>query len=344
MKRSRILTVVAATAAVVGTTFIGAGMANAATSVSPYNADGTDASWVNTAAQLGQENQPTAGYPATGWFYGATTPEVSGTAAFGPAGVTLSGGTTQLLTATNQPGTDLEDLVNDADFVSAGQVNFQIPLYTNIGGANQGFTTLRPADFGTQDFASTGRWTTSGIFGSFAAGSTHSIAEYQAEIAADAPASTIIGYGFITPAGSTGTVSAVQFAGESTYFTPTPDGTYVPTTLTKTAVTTTGVHVSGSGFFPGEVVDVGFLIDGAQSGGPLDGVTLTAGDDGTVDAQIVIPASAVTTPGTYNLVLVGERSSIDLAGVVTVTADPAAVVTPIAPVPTPVRAAATFAG
>jgi hypothetical protein len=343
VKRSRILTVVAATAAVVGTTFIGAGMANAATPVSTVNADGTDATWVNTPAQLGVEG---ATYPATGWFTGNVAPATAGTTTFGPNGVTLTG-TTQLLTATSEAGTDLQDLVTDADFVSSGQVNFQIPMFLNTGGAagaDTNFTTLRPADFGTGDFVDgNGRWISTAAVGNIPAETAANLSDFEAQITTAAPNSEIIGYGFITPAGSTGTVSAVQFGGDSTYFTPTPGGEYQPTSLTLTAVKTTGFHVTGSGFFPGETVDIGFNVDGAQSGGPIEGLTFTASPTGTVDAQVVVPAQYVPAAGTYNVVLVGERSSVVLSGVVTVTADPA-VVTPIAPVPTPVRAAATFAG
>lgn len=338
MKHSRILTAVAASAVVVGTTFAGAGMATAAP-------DSADATWVNSTDDLGQETN--AGYPATGWFYGDTAPAVSGTATFGPSGVTLAGGTTQLLTGTTEPGADLENLVTSADFISSGDVDFQIPLFTNTTGEDTGFTTLRPADFGSQDFTASGQWTTSNALGGFAAGSTHSIAEYESELSTLAD-SEIIGYGFLTPAGSTGTVTAVQFGGDTTYFTPDPEGTYQPTSSTVSEVSTDGIHVIGSGFFPGETIAVGFVKSTAQSGGPIDGLTITADENGAVDEQLVIPASAVSGAGTYRLVLIGETSGIALSNDYTVTADPSAPATPAptppAQVPTPVRAAATFAG
>ena len=82
MKRSRIITVVAASAVVVGSSLAGAGIASAAPIA-------VDAAWVNTPADLGEETS--AGYPATGWFYGDTAPATSGVAAFSAAGVTLTG-------------------------------------------------------------------------------------------------------------------------------------------------------------------------------------------------------------------------------------------------------------
>ncbi|MBA8989631.1 hypothetical protein FHW23_000863 [Curtobacterium pusillum] len=342
MKRSRIMTVAAATAVVAGSTFFSAGMATAAP-------DSSSATWVNTTADLGQET--TAGYPTTGWFYGDTAPATSGVAAFSPNGVTLTG-PTQLLTATSEPGVDLQDLVTSADFISTGSVDFQIPMFLNTGGAtgaDTNFTTLRPADFGDGDLVDgNGRWISSAPVGTIPADTAANLSDFEAQITATSPNAEIIGYGFITPAASTGTVRAVQFGGDTTYFTPTPAGTYQPTSSTVTEVTTDGVHVIGSGFFPGETVDVGFVAAGSQSGGPIDGLTLTADANGAIDAQLVIPASAVPGAGTYTLALVGEASGIFLTNQYVVTADPSTPVTatpvPTAPVPTPVRTAATFAG
>jgi hypothetical protein len=338
VKRSRIITVVAASAVVVGTSLVGAGMATAA----PVS---TNATWVNTAAALGQETA--AGYPTSGWFTGDTAPATSGVAAFSPNGVTLTG-PTQLLTATSQPGADLQELVTSADFISTGSVDFQIPMFLNTDGADSAFATLRPADFGDGDFVDgNGRWVSSAPVGNIPAETAANLADFDAQITATAPDAEIIGYGFITPATTTGTVQAVQFGGATTYFTPTPAGTYQPTSSTVTEVSTEGIHVIGSGFFPGETIAVGFLIDGSQSGGPIDGLTLTADEDGAIDAQVVIPASAVSGPGTYTLALVGTTSAIALSNAYVVTADPSvapAPVPPVATVPTAVPAAVTFAG
>ncbi|MFJ3384537.1 MULTISPECIES: hypothetical protein [unclassified Curtobacterium] len=343
MKRSRIITVVAASAVVVGSSLVGAGMATAA----PVS---VGAQWVNSTADLGQETS--AGYPATGWFTGDTAPATSGVPAFSPSGVTLTG-PTQLLTATSEPGVDLQELVTSADFVSTGSVDFQIPMFLNTGGAagaDTNFTTLRPADFGDGDFVDgNGRWLSSAPVGTIPANTAANLADFDAQITATSPNAEIIGYGFITPAAATttGTVQAVQFGGTTTYFTPDPEGTYQPTSGTVTEVTTDGIHVIGSGYFPGETIAVGFVPEGSQTGGPIDGLTLTADADGSFDEQIVIPAAVVTGPGTYTLALVGETSGIVLSEAFVVTADPTEAPTPVipvAPVPTAVPAAVTFAG
>src|SRR5690554_4517622 len=123
-------------------------------------------------------------YPAQ-WFIGGGS---TGTLADTLSGLNLNGttGRIQILNGTAATTTDLGDLVAGADFaLVSGNANFQIPLFTD-GAADTGYTTLRPDNFGPVGLNPLAGWTTSGAFGTFAAGSSHTIPEYEAELAAQA--------------------------------------------------------------------------------------------------------------------------------------------------------------
>jgi len=346
VKQSRIFSVAVASAAVVGSVVAVSGTASAA-----FDPEG--AFRVTTNADLGQET-PGQAYPTdseSGWFTGAVAAP-AGTVTFDGAGLNSAGGNVQLLNAYTADASTLTDLVVDAAFVSDGDATFQVPLYANGTGTDTEFTTLRPAATGDAGFTPDSDWVTSQAFGTYAAGDTATLAEFQAEVTAidaagdqTAPA-TILGYGFITPSPLTSSVQAVAFGDESTWFIPAPTGTYVPATLTVTQVSTTGITVDGAGFFPNETLSVFFTSENAQSSGDQDTV-LTADAPGRIAGTVVIPAEDVQGPGTYNIVLAGNDSGVTLAGVVTVVADDAVVpvpTAPVAPVATPVRANAAFTG
>jgi hypothetical protein len=342
VKQSRIFSVAVASAAVIGSVVAVSGTANAA--INPFAA-----TWVDSADELGVETPQ--GYPADGWFRG--TAEPAGTTTFTPNGVELTGNT-QILNVSDDAAADLTDLVLDAEFISSGQATFQVPLFLNPTPGAAGFTTLRPASFGDEGFTADALWVTSQAFGTIPAGTTAPLSTFQAEITAiDAIDPTadaeILAYGFITPVGATSTVQAVAFGDETTYFTPEAAGTLIPETITLSALRTTGITINASGFFPGETVSVLFLVDGAQSADPIDGLVFTAAADGTISGQVVVPADVAPEAGLYNLTLAGDVSGILLGSAVTVTAD--AVVAPVpvpagptAPVAVPVRANAAFTG
>jgi hypothetical protein len=345
VKQSRIFSVAVASAAVVGSVVAVSGTANAAF-------DPTTADRVTTNAQLGQEvvGQP---YPAAGWFQGAVTAP-AGTVTFDGAGLNSAGGNVQLLNAFDAPASTLTDLVVDADFVSLGDATFQVPIYANATGTATEFTTLRPVAVGDDGFTADSQWVTSQQLGTYAPGSVATLAEFQAQITVidaagdQAAAATILAYGFITPSPLTSSVQAVAFGDESTWFIPEPTGTYQPATVTITQARTTGITVDGAGFFPGEDLEVYFVVDGAGSANPLD-VVLTADAQGRVQGTVVIPADAVPTAGSYFITVGGLESGVVLQGTVTVTADAAVAPVPVptaptAPVAVPVRANAAFTG
>lgn len=137
------------------------------------------------------------------------------------------------------------------------------------------------------------------------------------------------------------TLRSITFDHVTTEFTPRPTArvTVPSTTLTRTAATTTGTAVSGSGFVPGETVRVA-VAQGDRADEVAD-TTFVADADGAVSGRVVLPASFVTGAGTYSLVLVGVASAQTASVALTVTGDPAV---PAAVPATPVRTTATFTG
>ena len=340
MKQSRIFSVAVASAAVIGSVVAVSGTANAY--IDPFVA-----TWVDSADELGVETAD--GYPVDGWFQGIAEP--AGTTTFTVNGVELTGNT-QILNVASEAGTDLTTLVSEAEFISSGSASFQIPMFLNPAAGDEGFTTLRPASFGDTDLTGTGEWISSEAFGTLPAETAAPLSAYQAEIAAidalDATADAeIIAYGFLTPVGTTSTVQAVAFGAETTYFTPEARGTLIPTTITLSALRTTGITIEATGYFPGETVSVAFVPEGAQGASPIDGLVFTADANGAIAGQVVVPADVAPDAGTYSLSLVGDTSVILLASDVIVTADAAAApvpTAPTAPVAVPVRASASFTG
>jgi len=340
VKQSRIFSVAVASAAVIGSVVAVSGTANAY--IDPFVA-----TWVDSADELGVETAD--GYPVDGWFQGIAEP--AGTTTFTVNGVELTGNT-QILNVASEAGTDLTTLVSEAEFISSGSASFQIPMFLNPAAGDEGFTTLRPASFGDTDLTGTGEWISSEAFGTLPAETAAPLSAYQAEIAAidalDATADAeIIAYGFLTPVGTTSTVQAVAFGAETTYFTPEARGTLIPTTITLSALRTTGITIEATGYFPGETVSVAFVPEGAQGASPIDGLVFTADANGAIAGQVVVPADVAPDAGTYSLSLVGDTSVILLASDVIVTADAAAApvpTAPTAPVAVPVRASASFTG
>ncbi|MHA6667918.1 LPXTG cell wall anchor domain-containing protein [Homoserinimonas sp. A447] len=250
-----------------------------------------------------------ASYPA-GWFIGAGS---TGTVTSGVNGLTITGNT-QILNGTT-PTTDLGALVDGADFgVVSGNANFQIPLFTD-GVADTGFTTLRPDNFGPVGLNPLAGWTTSGAVGSFAAGTSHTIPEYVAELAALGDDYEILAFGLIAPAGAV--VSHVTWAGDTHWFLPAPTAAVTPASLTIAAMGTTGVSGVFTGFIPGESVSGTFSNGG--SGGAIPG-SFTADANGSVT---VAYSEASLVAGTYYLGARGLSSGVMTSGSFAVTANPA---------------------
>jgi hypothetical protein len=201
VKLSRIVASGAAIALLTGSVLVGGGAAIAA-----------DTHY--TAGQFGVEG---SSYPASGWFQGKTkTP--SGTITSTATGLSVVG-PVQILNSTT-PKQGLLDLVKGAHLnVVSGDANFQIALYLNNEGANTntGFTTLRPNSFNEAGLNPEAGWTTSGPIGDWAAGSSHTLAEY-ADALGELSNHQILAYGAIVPAGITAVISSITWGGNTSIF------------------------------------------------------------------------------------------------------------------------------
>jgi len=299
MKLSRIIAT-GAVAALVGVSTIAIG--GAAVAADSYTND----------TQFPAETSP---YSA-GWFTGGgSTGAIDST----PSGLSLTG-RYQILNGTT-PTTGLGALVDGADFtVISGNANFQIPLFTD-GVANTGFTTLRPDNFGPVGLNPLAGWTTSGTFGTFAAGSSHTIPEYVAELTALGDDYEILAFGLIVPVGSSAVISSITWAGNTHWFLPAPTATITPTSITVADVSNTAKGVTGvfTGFVPNEPITI-FLSTG-NSGGPID--TATADANGTVTYRYV-PSAADAAVGTYFLGAIGDNSDVNVSDTFAVIANSAA--------------------
>jgi hypothetical protein len=315
VKLNRLITAGVAVALVASSSLLVAGAANAADSYI-------------TASQFGAEG---ASYPA-GWFTGAGS---TGSITTTPSGLSITA-RMQILNGT--PGTssspDLVALATGAHIgVVSGSADFQIPLFTD-GTAKTGFTTLRPDSFNNPGLNPLAGWTTSRAFGTFAAGSSHTLQDYQAQVAGF-PNFQILAYGVIVPVGVSAVLSSITFNGNTTWFTPKPTGTATPSTVTVTAFQTTGVAAHLTGFVAGETVDGGFASNGS---GSATGLSYTADAGGNVDFVF----KTLVTPGTYTLSGNASVSGIAAFASVTVVADGTA--NPVATPATPVKRKADFTG
>ena len=143
------------------------------------------------------------------------------------------------------------------------------------------------------------------------------------------------------PRAAAATLRSITFDDVTTLFTPQPSARVVvpSATLSRTAATTTGTLVTGTGFVPGETVRV--AVAQGDRADEIAGTTFTAGGTGAVAGRVVLPSDFVTDPGRYDLVLVGDSSSQTATVSLTITGVPT---TPAAVPATPVRTTATFTG
>jgi hypothetical protein len=296
--------------------------------------------YVNDVAQI--QDYDFGGQVAAGTWVAdieSTTKEDAFT--FGPDGLSTDGTTgAYLLTGTRAsvPVASLAELIAEADFVSTGTAKFGFVIQTD--GPDLRFSTATGTtgleadatyDLGTSD------------------GGAMTADQIEEDYAGtDA---TVSAYGFLLsyPERTPATVSSITVDGVTTRFTPTPTFTVAPGTVPAAALRTTGVAVSATGFLPGETVSTGYGT--GRTGNALD-ATFVADANGAVTGTLVVPADAAG--GDYTLTLVGTTSALRLQAALVVTADPAAPApaapaagagpSAIAPVATPVRAAASFTG
>jgi len=260
---------------------------------------------------------------------------------FGAAGLSTDGSNGAYLftgTSTEVPVTSLTELIAGAGFVSTGTAKFGFVVES--GGQDLRFSTTT----GTTGLEPDATY-------SFTVPGPNAATADEIEAAYADTGATISAYGFLLsyPERTPATVSSITVGGVTTRFTPAPTFTVAPGTVPAAALRTTGVAVSASGFLPGETVTAGY---GAGSTGNALATTFVADADGAVAGTLVVPAD--TAGGDYTLTLVGSTSALRLQAALVVTADPAvpapaapaagAVPSAVAPVATPVRAAASFTG
>lgn len=282
-----------------------------------------------TASQFVNETSP---YPA-GWFKGTVVNPGTITTVSGGLSVV---GPFQILNGTPgaAPAGGLTELASTAKLnVASGDATFQIPLFAGPG--QTGYTTLRPSNVNQAGLDSPAGWITSRSFHSFAAGSSHSLQQYDTEAAQSGTPIQLLAYGAFVNPGQTALISTIGFNGDITHFTPEPTGVATPNSISVSDFTSAGkgVSVTLNGFVPGESVEEVFA---SGSSGGTNGVLHTANENGTVTFSYV--GSAQTTPGAYR---VGAQGADTLAlADVTVVADGTAA----APVATPIRGRASFTG
>jgi hypothetical protein len=264
-------------------------------------------------------------YPAQ-WFIGNGS---TGTLSSEVDGLNMDGttGLIQILNGTPASTTDLGDLVDGADYtLVSGNANFQIPLFTD-GAAGSGFTTLRPDNFGPVGLNPLAGWTTSGAFGAFLAGSSHTIPEYEAELARLALTPEILAFGLIAPLAENATVASITWDGNTHWFLPQPTAAVSADTITVSQFAASGVTATFTGFIPGETIDFGYGNGG--SGGSF--ATGVAAADGSATVTFTNASTSTAAGVTYSLSAIGATSNAFAGVTFDLVADPAVAAVP--PVP-----------
>jgi hypothetical protein len=253
-----------------------------------------------TASDFGTEG---ASYPA-GWFLGDVAGG-SGTIADQVSGLAIDATTkaVQILNS-DSPGGDLTDLVDGAAMTMfSGDAVFQIPLFANPAGPSLGFTTLRPAVLGDAGLDSSGQWITSQTLGSYAAGDTATLQEFETALPAGYQ---ILAFGAYVPVGSTAVISSITWAGNTHWFMPRPTGTVTPASVTPSEFSSTGVSATLTGFWPNEVLSCG--LGAANSGGPIAG-TFQADSAGSITVNYIHSGPAAEL-GNYVIGCSGVNGSV----------------------------------
>ena len=302
-----------------------AGVALVGASTLAFVAPASAADIIAPAAPFPAETSPYA----SDWFTGGGSVGTSSTdAQFGLniAAGPLPTNTYQVLNGTAVTG-DLTDLVTEAAmFVTRGSATFQIPVFGEPGQSVQQFTTLRPAVASTPGdayFAADAQWITSQALPGFAAGSSATLAEFEAVLAGGVAGYQILGFGAAVGNGQSDSIGSITFAGNTHLFRAAAIGTYIPDTITVSALASTGISIDISGFVPGEPVFIG--LGAGQSGGPFNDLDYAADADGNLVTTITTTG---VEPGAYTIYITGGFSGDALSGNLTVTADAVAVPAP----------------
>jgi hypothetical protein len=305
--------------------------------------DPPTATWVRTTTTSTWSG--TGAFPQQGWFSG---PE-GARGSFDSAGVALPFPSSFMHAASGSAATELDQIVTGGTatdpattfgWVNTGSVGQRF-ISLDLNGSPDNTDLVRVFNVDGQT------WDASETIGSIPAGTQTTLAALQAQIAATAPAATINAYGVWVQGGSSTTTARVSFIswfGDVSYFTPVPTGSVTTNPITADRVASSGIGVQAAGFSPGETVDASLVSGGSTTdlGTLTASPTVFAQADGAGLVQGSVRSAAVPTAGPATLVLTGTSSGIaeELALVI----DPTVVPVTVAPVPTPVHAAATFTG
>ena len=236
---------------------------------------------------------------------------------------------------------DLTDLVADARFwVPEGTANFQIPVFGDPGAADPQATTLSPVVAtvpGSPTFGPNDAWITSSPFGSFAAGASATLAQFENELSAGTvPGYQIRAFGAIVSDGGCVSTSQITFAGNTHLFREAPTSTQSAASVTASQFSTTGITFTVRNLAPREPVVI--------SGGDANGSGIISEDEvadssGTYTFTLAAPADTPAQPGQANFSVFGAHTGFRVDFDFAVTGDaaaPAPTPAPVVPAPTPV--------
>jgi len=310
-----------------------AGVALVGTSAFAFAAPASAADIVAPAAPFPAETNP---YSA-GWFTGGGSVGSSSSDAVYGLNITagaLPANTYQVLNGTPVTG-DLTDLVADARlYVTRGVAAFQIPVFGEVGQPNQQFTTLRPAvptAPGNPSFAATDLWITSQPLGTYAANSTATLAEFEAVLDGGVvPGYQILAFGAAVGNGQTGSISQIEFAGNTHLFRGDVTGTQSATSVTRAQLANPGITFTVSNLVPLEPIVISGYSD--FGGGIISEGEFFADADGNFSYTYAYgDAEFPAELGTSNIGIFGVNSGFDAQFAFAVTADVAAVPAPGTP-------------
>jgi hypothetical protein len=243
---------------------------------------------------------PTPGTP--GWSIEA------GTATSGLSGLTVTAGShLQYAFSTAKDattGSALEDISSpDPITFTTSVVGGEYPEFDLFRDGVSDLVVISRVSAGT-DFADTGAvWESNTTIGSITHNVPATLADFDAQLAADAAfsAATFFAVELFTP--NADTYYDADILGTQYIFTPKPVST-APTSIPVSEFTVSpGISVTTTGLLPNEVVDVYY--SSLNSGGQI--ATATANAQGSISFSYFDPTATVGSP--YQLVFVGETAS-----------------------------------
>jgi hypothetical protein len=162
-------------------------------------------------------------------------------AVFGPSGVSFAGAGALLHSTTGSASADLVTTADGADLLSTGTAVLTLVVDLDGDGTATGRSAALMATTPGADGID-GTYVSFTTIGAIPAGTVATLAAFQAQFAAVAPAATISDVGVvnnrpgaaIAPGGPT-TITGITVGGTTTYFTPAPTASVTPASVTATS-------------------------------------------------------------------------------------------------------------